>query len=98
MRFVASVDATWHSLQEGSLSVYQYVPRHPAGTVSHAGEGDFPRTTAPLACAAARRADWKSTILAVSTGSPAARIRTASSPALRAFPIATAATGTPAGI
>src|SRR5664280_1558563 len=98
MRFVASVDATWLSLREGSLSVYQYVQRRPAGPVSHAEEGYFPRTTAPLACAAARRAVWKSTILAVSTGSPAARIRTASRPALRAFPIATVATGTPAGI
>src|SRR5450759_1446977 len=98
MRFVASVDATWLSLQEGSLSVYQYVQRDPAGSVSHAEEGYFPRTTAPFAWAVARRADWKSTILAVSTGSPTARIRTASRPAFQALPMATVATGTPAGI
>ena len=35
---------------------------------------------------------------AVSTGSPVARIRVASSPALRALPMATVATGTPLGI
>ena len=41
---------------------------------------------------------WKSVIFRRSAGSDAPRIRTASSPALRAPPIDTVATGTPAGI
>src|SRR4029079_6061793 len=41
---------------------------------------------------------WNTAIWAVSCGSVVARMRTASSPALRAPPIETVATGTPAGI
>src|SRR5665647_3495408 len=60
------------------------------------------RLRAPFAEAWSRRSDWKVTSLARSptatSSEPAARIRTASRPALRAPPIATAATGIPAGI
>mmetsp|Transcript_28814 Transcript_28814/g.85272 ORF Transcript_28814/g.85272 Transcript_28814/m.85272 type:complete len:220 (-) Transcript_28814:1395-2054(-) len=41
---------------------------------------------------------WYASIFASSSGSDAAMMRTASSPALAAFPIATVATGTPLGI
>ena len=56
------------------------------------------RRAAPFARACSARLAWKSTILARSDGSAAARMRTARSPALRAPPTATVATGMPAGI
>ena len=56
------------------------------------------RTTLPFSCALARRDAWNSTIFVRSASSEAARMRTASRPALRALPTATVATGTPAGI
>jgi len=56
------------------------------------------RTASPFCCAVARSSAWNARILSWSSGSTAARIRTASRPALRAPPTATVATGTPAGI
>ncbi len=57
-----------------------------------------PRTTRPFSRALAASRSWNRSIASRSPASPAARIRTASSPALRALPTATVATGTPAGI
>ena len=56
------------------------------------------RTDWPFSSAEARSSCWKVSIRARSAGSVAARMRTASRPALRALPTATVATGTPAGI
>ena len=52
----------------------------------------------PWPAAASLSAAWNSTMRWRSASSDAARMRTASSPALRALPTATVATGTPAGI
>src|SRR6478609_7295150 len=57
-----------------------------------------PRTALPFSWATSRSFSWNSVTFPRSSGSVAARMRTASSPALRALPIDTVATGTPAGI
>src|SRR5581483_7846263 len=77
---------------DGRLSL---APVAPAGS---SGLTQASRTALPLACACALRSAWKATIFACSSGSDAPRIRAARSPALRALPMATVATGTPAGI
>src|SRR5215213_8533938 len=59
---------------------------------------DWRRTTAPFSWASVLSRDWKSVICWRRPSSEAARMRTASRPALRAPPTATVATGTPAGI
>ena len=56
------------------------------------------RSAASLSATMAARSFWKSTIRWCRESSAVARIRTASRPALRAPPIDTVATGTPAGI
>src|SRR6266542_2393607 len=56
------------------------------------------RTVPPLARATSPSDSWNAIIRSRSLSSDAARIRTASSPAFRALPIDTVATGTPAGI
>ena len=56
------------------------------------------RTALPFSCALSRSDAWNSTILVRSASSEAARMRTASRPALRALPIGDRRDGTPAGI
>ena len=56
------------------------------------------RNASPLATAFSRSSPWKASISLLQPGSDAARMRTASRPALRAPPTDTVATGTPAGI
>src|SRR5665648_350926 len=60
------------------------------------------RSRSPLACASSRSLPWNSTIFVrtrtASASIPAPSIRAANSPALRAPPTETVATGTPAGI
>src|SRR5882757_5559109 len=76
---------------------------HTARRANPAGHDEPPYfkrsvSAAPLSSAVCRSCTWNSCIRFASTGSLAPRMRTASRPALRAPPIDTVATGTPAGI
>jgi hypothetical protein len=67
----------------------------PTGAPGPAAEATVP---APAAVLPRLSCSWNATIRTRRASSAAARMRTASRPALRALPMATAATGTPAGI